>query len=99
MDLCRRLARLEGRIRPAPGPDAPEGAREELERRIDRIRERLLANGHVHEDEDGALCLSDGTRLAELIGHPDPLENQGLHAGFDNLLAEIAALWANDPPG
>ncbi len=66
MDLCRRLARLEGRIRPAPGPDAPEGAREELERRIDRIRERLLANGHVHEDEDGALCLPDGTRLADL---------------------------------
>ena len=99
MDLCRRLARLEGRIRPAPGPDAPEGAREELAQRLERLHEHLLANGDLHEEEDGALCLSDGTRLAELIGHPDPLENQGVHAGFDHLLAAIAALWANDPPG
>ncbi len=66
MTLNRRLAALEARIRPAPGPEDDERAREELNRRLDRLRERLVVERDLHEDDDGALCLPDGTRLAEL---------------------------------
>jgi hypothetical protein len=66
VDLNRRLAALEARIRPAPGPEDDERAREELARRLDRLRERMIANGDLYEDDDGALCLADGTRLADL---------------------------------
>lgn len=64
--MTRRLAALEGRIRPAPGPEETEAAREELNRRLDRLRERMIETGDLHEDDDGALCLPDGARLAEL---------------------------------
>lgn len=66
MSMTRRLARLEARARPAPGPEDDERAREELARRLDRLRERMIANGDLYEDDDGALCLADGTRLADL---------------------------------
>lgn len=65
MTLHRRLAALEARVPPALA-EVPEEAREELERRLERLREGLLANGDLHEDDDGALCLPDGTRLVDL---------------------------------
>jgi hypothetical protein len=63
--LNRRLAALEARVPPALA-EVPEGAREELALRLDVLRGRLLANRDLHEDGDGALCLPDGTRLADL---------------------------------
>lgn len=66
VSMTRRLERLEGRIRPAPDPEDDERAREELARRLDRLRERMIETGDLHEDEHGALCLADGTRLADL---------------------------------
>jgi len=68
VSMTRRLAALEGRIRPAPGPEANEGAREELNRRLDRIRENLLANGDLREDAEGYLVHPDGTRLCGDLG-------------------------------
>ena len=68
MSMTRRLAALEGRIRPAPGPEETEAAREELNRRLDRLRERMIETGDLHEDDDGALCLPDGTRLCGDLG-------------------------------
>lgn len=66
MSMTRRLAALEGRIRPAPGHEDDERAREELARRLDRLRERMIETGDLYEDEHGALCLPDGTRVAAL---------------------------------
>ena len=68
MSMTRRLAALEGRIRPAPGPEETEAAREELNRRLDRIRENLLANGDLREDAEGHLVYPDGTRLCGDLG-------------------------------
>ncbi len=65
MTLHRRLAALEARV-PVALAEVPEGAREELAARLDLLRERLVANRDLHEDGDGALCLPDGTRLADL---------------------------------
>lgn len=70
MSMTRRLERLEGRIRPAPGPEDDERAREELNRRLDRLRERLVVERDLYEDDDGTLCLPDGTRLADLPQAP-----------------------------
>ena len=66
VSMTRRLAALEARTRPAPGPEDDEKAREELNRRLDRLRERMIETGDLHEDEHGALCLPDGTGLADL---------------------------------
>jgi len=63
--LSRRLAALEARV-PVALAEVPEEAREELAARLDVLRERLVANRDLHEDGDGALCLPDGTRLADL---------------------------------
>ncbi len=65
MTLSRRLAALEARV-PVALAEVPEEAREELAARLDVLRERLVANRDLHEDGDGALCLPDGTRLADL---------------------------------
>lgn len=65
MTLHRRLAALEARVPPALA-EVPEEAREELAARLDVLRKRLVANRDLHEDGDGALCLPDGTRLADL---------------------------------
>ena len=46
MSMTRRLAALEARVPPALA-EVPEEAREELERRLDRIRENLLANAEA----------------------------------------------------
>ena len=46
--------------------DAKQYESPELAARLDVLRERLVANRDLHEDGDGALCLPDGTRLADL---------------------------------
>jgi len=54
VSMTRRLARLEARARPAPGHEDDERAREELARRLDRLRERMIETGDLYED-DGAV--------------------------------------------
>lgn len=98
VDMCRRLARLEGRIRPAQAPTRPMGARGELSGGLTEYGSAPVGERARPRDEDGALCLPDGTRLDGFLADVTSAAPRAACRVRQPPVLETAAS-ANDPPG